>query len=160
MKFGWEKLDDIVADPGFPDLVREHWEDLARDDEGPPRPDWDLYVDLERRGLYRVWTARDGKALAGYIAWFIQKHPHSRELVAVTDALILAGAYRQTGKGLVSTGTRMWVACLAALRKLGVERALWHSVVDFEADRGGQAKLYQRLGARHTHNIWALRLKE
>lgn len=149
--FGWESCKRLFADPALPALLRAHWDELAvTKDDCPLDPDYLRCIQLEEAGLFHVWAARNGGALVGYLAFFVQPHLHYKStLHAVEDLFLLAKPYR---RGLV--GYRMFTTALAALDELGVKRVICHSKTHFEASRGGLGKFFTRLGFAHTDNLW------
>ncbi len=152
LTFGWQPCRVLFDEPHLWDLLRAHWQELgAPAGQATLDPDFARFVQLEDLGLFRVWAARDGATLAGYIGWFIQPHLHYRStLYAVEDLFLLEASYR---RGL--NGYRMFTTAIDALRDLGVKRCIVHEKVHFEAERGGLGRFFQRLGFRHTDNFWA-----
>ena len=152
LRFGWEHFCDLLDEPNLDDLLRSHWLELGvHKDEMSLDPDYARFVQLEEAGLFRVWTARDGKTLAGYMGWFIQPHLHYKStLTAVEDLYMLAPAYR---RGM--NGVRLFATAFDALRELGVKRVICHSKEHFEADRGGLERFFARLGFERTDVIWS-----
>ena len=152
LTFGWEPMRDILAAPNIRDMLDEHWAELGvtKEDDCPLDPDFERFIQLDDLGLLRVWAARDGKTLAGYLAWFIQPHIHYRStLHAVEDLYLLSAPYRQ---GL--NGYRFFTTAIDALRDLGVKRCIVHSKVHFEPERGGLVQFFARLGFVHTDNLY------
>lgn len=152
LRFGWEPLERVFSEPNLLDLLREHWEDLAvYKDKLPLEPDLPRYRALEAAGVYRLWTARDGKTLAGYIGWFLQPHIHHKSTVlAFDDLYILSAPYRRGWAGI-----RMFTTCLDALKELGVTRVIMHSKIHYQADRGGLEPLFRRLGFDPIDTLWS-----
>jgi len=151
LTFGWEPCRKLFAEPNIRDLLTEHWEELAvTKADCPLDPDFDRFVQLDEAGLFRVWAARDGKLLVGYLAFFIQPHLHYRStLHATEDLFLLSAPYR---RGLA--GYRMFTTAIDALRELGVKRCICHTKTHFEAERGGLARFFERLGFVHTDNLY------
>lgn len=152
LRFQWEPLKKLVKEPNLQELLREHWEDLAiHKDQMILDPDWDRYFAIEGAGFYRVWAARDGATLAGYVGWFLQPHIHYKSTrLAMEDLYLLSTPYR---KGLA--GVRMFKTALDALKELGVERVIVHSKVHYQAERGGLGPLFKRLGFVHMDELWS-----
>lgn len=132
LTFGWESVRVLFAEPNLADLLRAHWEELAVTKEDCPLdPDFKRFVELEDLGIFKVWAARDGATLAGYLAWFIQPHLHYRStLHAVEDLFLLSAPYR---RGLA--GYRMFTSVFDALRELSVRRCIVHEKVHYQRDR-------------------------
>ena len=142
----------LMEEPNIGDLLLAHWHELGiHKDTVPLDPDYQLLINCCDAGRYRVWAAYDGKTLVGYWAWWIHPHPHYRStLTAIDDAYILSPAYRRG-----TNGVRLFSTSLDALRELGVKLVIGHSKNHFEAERGGLAKLYRRMGFEHTDNLWS-----
>ena len=151
LAFGWEPAKRVFAEPNLTDLLRAHYEELATNkDTVPLDPDFGFLIDQEAKGFYRIWTARDGKLLVGYIGWWVFPHPHYRSIMHARDDLyMLDPAYRSGFNGY-----RMFASAIDALRELGVKRCMMHSKVHFEAERGGLRRLFRRLGFEHTDELW------
>lgn len=152
LSFSWESCAVLFREPNVRDLLQAHWEELSIPGGLTPAldPDFNRFIALEALGTFRVWAARDGPTLVGYIAFFVQPHLHYRQTPhAVEDLFLLAAPYR---KGL--TGYRLFLTALDALRELGVKRVILHEKTHFEQERGGLGKLFTRLGFRHTDNLW------
>src|SRR5713226_1651519 len=152
LTFGWESCRVLFREPNVADLLQAHWEELQIPGglTPPLDPDFERFIQLEDLGLFRVWAARDGGTLVGYLAFFIQTHLHYRQtLHAVEDLFMLSAPYRRGGNG-----SRMFVTALDALRELGVKRVIVHTKVHFEAERGGLSKFFERLGFLHTDQLW------
>lgn len=144
LKFGWDSVAKVISEPNWNDLVRSHWDELAvTKDDCPLDVDYDLALRLEAEGIFRIWTARDGKTLVGYIGWLIRPHFHYRStLHATEDLYLLAPAYRQG-----SNGYRFFKSSIEALKPLGVKRVMLHRKIHQDG-RGGerQGKFFARLG--------------
>ena len=151
LKFGWESCRVLFAEPNLGELLMAHWNELGLHHENCPLdPDFERFIELEDLGLFKVWAGRDGDKLVGYLGFFIQPHLHYRTtLHAAEDLFLLAKPYR---KGLA--GYRMFTTAIDALRELGVKRCILHAKVHFEAERGGLAKFFQRLGFTHTDELF------
>lgn len=150
LTFQWEPLAEALKAPNLSDLLREHHADLGVQDGVPLKPDFIRMRELAALGIYRLWTARDGPTLAGYIAWYIQRHLHySGTVTAFDDLFMLSSEYR---RGL--NGYRMFRSNLDALRELGVQRAIITTKVHFERNRGGLEKMMTRLGFVKISEVW------
>lgn len=104
-------------------LLRDHYDELTlHKDVVQLDPDWRLYEALHRDQMLRIYTARDDDVLVGYAIFFVNYHPHYRQLLrAVNDVLFLAKDYRHG-----STGLRLVAFADQALVDLGVQRIHWH----------------------------------
>lgn len=97
------------------DLLREHAEE-ALPPGIPFDPDFGRAIRLEAEGVYRLWVARDGKTLAGYVGWYVMPHMHSRTtLAAIADAVFLSAPFRRGAAGI-----NLVMTPLPALKELGV----------------------------------------
>lgn len=150
--FQWEPLRRILAEPNINDLLREHWRELGvHQTEMPLDPDYDRMCALDDAGVFKVWTARDGKTLVGYLAFYVQPHIHYKStLTAVEDLYMLSASHR---KGM--TGYRMFVTAIEALKELGVRRIYLHTKVHLYKERGGLGHFFERLGFVHTDNFFS-----
>lgn len=152
LTFSWEPLSLLLNEPNIGDLLRAHWEELAVHKHVMPLdPDYQRMLFYEEHGLFKVWAARDGETLAGYLAFIVQPHLHYKStLTAVEDLFLLAPRYRHGMNGL-----RLFTTAFEALRELGVKRIICHSKVHFAAERGGLDRMFGRLGFEFTDKLWS-----
>jgi GNAT superfamily N-acetyltransferase len=110
-------------------LMRQHYEEIALyKDRIPLAPDWGRYRHMEETQSLAVYTAREDGALIGYSVFLLSYHLHYvHTLVAANDVLFLDRDHR---KG--STGIKLIKHSEQELKKLGVERIMWH--VKFDHD--------------------------
>ena len=108
-------------------LLKLHYEELTRNkDRVKLDPIWTDYAALEQAGRFHVFTAREDGLLVGYAAFFVQQHLHYRDLrVAMNDVLFLNPEHR-----LGMTGIRLLKFCETELKKLGVQKLVWHAKLD------------------------------
>lgn len=115
--FALENIQTAMAD-GLEDLLVEHWQEVEQhQDVMPLAVNWPLYLMLERTGIYKAVSARRGRKLIGYAAYFVQPPlHHSQSTWAVNDVLYVDPAYR---RGL--TGVRLLEAAEGFMRELGAK---------------------------------------
>ena len=128
VSFGWEKLARLLDEPNAMDMIRDqHAETGSHHADAPLDIDWAEKMRMEEAGRYRVWAARSGDTLAGFIAWHIIPHlNHRSTLFAITDVHCLAPAFRDKDR----LGLRMWRSCEPALRDLGVKIVMPHDDIE------------------------------
>jgi hypothetical protein len=144
LTYSWLPFRELLQEPDFPAMLHAHWVEGEPHKEACPHdPDFQTYVHLDDSGLYRVWQARDGDLLVGYLGMFVQPHLQSRALTATSDAFTLLPAYR----GHYST---MLSACEGALRDLGVVRWLMT-----DHPPGRLAPVYLRKGFVDIEHVYA-----
>lgn len=150
--FQWEPLAKLLREPNVNDLLLEHWHELGvHKDVMPLDPDYELMLNAEEAGLFKVWTARENDTLIGYVAFWIRPHVHYRSTqTAIEDLFLLTASHR---KGW--TGVKLWKTALEALREHGVKRVITHSKCHFEHERGGLAKFFQRLGFTQMDQLYS-----
>ncbi len=127
-RYGWAKLAEVLAEPNAADMIRAYHEELSPL-KGliPVRPDWERKQRLEDEGVYRIWVARVGGTMAGYLSFQIFPHPDYMGVPFAFDAgHYLAPAFRDMQARL---GFRMWRTCEIALRKMGVRFVMSHDNV-------------------------------
>ena len=57
--------------------------------------DWDTYAKLEELGMLKIFTARDGSALVGYLWVIVSPNIHSKgNYTACDDGLFVASSHR------------------------------------------------------------------
>lgn len=83
-------------------LLENHWKEIALNkDKIKLNPDWDAYLELESKGILKVFTARDSGTLVGYFVVFVHRHIHYKDhLFANNDVLFLSEEYRKGFTGI------------------------------------------------------------
>lgn len=111
--------------PEFPVIFAEHWREVAMDHNVIPLdPDWQRYASMEVSGNLHTMTVRDDGVLIGYYNAVVSTHLHYKNsLTAWSDLVYLLPAYRNSGRGLVSTGYTLLRRTNAMLKKLGVQKS-------------------------------------
>ncbi len=76
-------------------LLSDHWEEVAYYKDIKLAPDYDLYEEIERKGMLRVFVMRVEGELVGYAAYFIKEHIHYKNTVmAAQDVVFIAKEHR------------------------------------------------------------------
>lgn len=132
-------------------LIQSHWQEIAlHQDKIRLNPDWEAYADLEERGIFKLFTARDAGTLIGYFGAFCRPHIHYRDHVfAYNDVLFLKTEYRSGGVG--AGLLRFAEACL---RDDGVSVMIVNTKCHKPFD-----SLLLHLGYDHVENIYAKPLR-
>jgi GNAT superfamily N-acetyltransferase len=103
-------------------IFQAHYDELAvHKDQVPLGMDFDLYLDMEKRGVLHSLTARkDGQLIGYYIALIVSHHPHNKDAgpVSTTDMFYIASAHRKGG-----AGAKLLMAAEKMLRAKGVQKA-------------------------------------
>ena len=103
-------------------LFKIHYEELAlHKDKVPLGMDFQMYQDLENRGMLLVVTVRLSLMVVGYyIAIIIKNHPHNKTAgpVSTTDMFYVSPNYRRGG-----AGAKLLMFAENALRSRGVTKA-------------------------------------
>ena len=143
LTFGWEPLDRVMREPNFGDLARAHWEEAGiLKDVMPLDLDVERMLSLADQGIYRVWAARDGDNLAGYIGFLFSASLQFRSTRTVyEDTFTLAPAYREGWNGY-----RLLATAIDAIRQLDV-KVIVFSVPD------RLAPLFDRLGCETSGRL-------
>ncbi len=153
LAFGWEKLETILTEPNFQDLAYGYWEELSPIKGLPLDVNWPQLLEWERKFIYRVWAARVGGTLAGFITFLVQPHVfHQNTLFAVDYGHYLAPAFRDTGS---MVGARMWRSAQAALKEAGVEIAFLH-----DNAKRPLSPFFLGIGARPFAAMWLWDLRD
>jgi GNAT superfamily N-acetyltransferase len=140
----WSELEPLLA---------KHWSEVETEQDFPPLPDKDQYARIEACGMLKVYCARVGERLVGYLAVFMCGALHSRGItVATGDVLFIDPEHR--GNRLGSDLIRF---AKEHLRQLGVAMIYLHSKHRAGVNIG---PLLGRLGFRHDEDVWSIRLDE
>lgn len=121
MNFQRETLFDVIEE--VQPLLELHYNELTLNKECIRlQPRWDVYTELERLGLFVLFTAREGVPLAGYNAFFLQSHMHYASLkTAQNDVLFMHPAYRRG-----TTALRFLDYCEQQLTEMGAGKIGYH----------------------------------
>lgn len=125
IRCAWQPLAEVLAEPNAIDMIRDYAEELSPlRDKVPLAPDWPRMAELEKAGIYKLWSCRVDGTLAGYISFLVMPHHHYRDtLFALDQGHYLAPAYRSTPGRI---GLKMWRSVEPALRDLGVKWIMAH----------------------------------
>lgn len=128
-----ERLDE------FRPLFPLHWEELALNrDKVPLDPQYDIYIERERRGELLFVTLRELGDPVGYFIGFIAPGLHYRTCLTCTMDIFFVRPDKRTG----SAGVRMFRFVEQELRRRGVHR--WFMGSKVHAD---SSALFERIGA-------------
>jgi len=113
-----EQVGDVIED--IKPLLVMHWAELAHYGDIKLEPKWEFY---RTNPIVRVYTARDGGALAGYGVFFIHPAIHyASSIQAVQDIFFVDPLYRGT-----RVGYRLLKFCEEQARAEGAQ-AIYHHV--------------------------------
>jgi hypothetical protein len=124
LRFGWEPIKVLLAEPNVRDLIVAYYEELSPL-KGIAKldPNWEGMVQAEKDGVFCVWTARVDQTLAGFITFHLLYHMHYRNTLFAQDAgHFLAPLFRDKGR----IGYRMWKTVEPALRVRGAKIIMAH----------------------------------
>lgn len=131
-----ERLDELQR------LLPAHYEELALDQEHVPlSPQYDVYIERERRGELLFVTLRDAGELVGYFIGFIAPGLHYSTCLTCTMDIFYVRKDRRTG----TAGVRLFRFVEQELRRRGVQRWFMGSKVHADA-----SALFERIGAREV----------
>lgn len=120
MIFSPEILTESILDEAKP-LLSKHWEEISFYKDIPLDPDYDQYLLMQKVGMLRCFSAREGDGkLVGYAVFIVQKNAHYKNcLYAKEDILYIDSDRRGTGLFFVRY-------CDEELKKLGVQIVSHH----------------------------------
>jgi GNAT superfamily N-acetyltransferase len=141
----WDTVQGLL-DEGLAALVAEHWKEVGvHKDAVPLDVDWEGYQLDEENGLLKIIAARRGDRLIGYASYYVLPHRHYRStLHALNDAIFVLPGERGAGIALIRAAERLLAA--AARPYCSRIRIIYHAKRHVEADRGGFARVFERLG--------------
>lgn len=149
MVFGSESLAQTF--PEVQELWRLHWEETEgyRDALGY-NPDVLAFANLDSRGVWRHYTARENERLVGHVGFLLYKSRHTRAFTASEDYFYLRKEHR--GAGLA---TKLLSFALERLRQEGVKHVLMASklAVDIQP-------LLERVGFKWVAKQYSLIFEE
>ena len=141
----YEDVNGVDFIDEFMQVLPEHYEELCVTKEFPFDPDWDMYKAMASAGMLRTITVRNDSELIGYIAFFIQPHPHYKSCkTAYEDVYYIKKEYR---KGRI--GIKLFQYAEMALKRIGVNRIIVHTKIHLDNSR-----LLEYLGYRFTDKLF------
>jgi GNAT superfamily N-acetyltransferase len=125
-------------------LIGDHWAEVTG--SGPPLdPAWDIFRDLDAKGLMRALTVRSDGELVGYITFILCPALHYQTIkLAHDDAFYLRPEHR---KGTL--GIRMFVEAEKMLAADGVNRIMYH-----EKHKRPMGRILEYLDYTPKETIW------
>ncbi len=140
--FQMEKLADLLKEPALKELILSHYAEASDPDINiPPNPDWPRLLKHEKRGWFKVWTARDGKQLIGYRCYYLDYEPTTQAMGAVEGPYYLDPEYREG-----NIGYKLMFGAEPLLKDRGVRRVIGHFPLATYQTRGGLLPLFERAG--------------
>lgn len=133
-------------------LLPLHYEELAlNQDKVPLDPQYDIYIERERRGELMFMVVRDAGQLVGYFIGFVAPGLHYQTcLTLTTDIFFLHPNHRGS-----STGVKLFKAVEAEARQRGVQRFFVGSKVHLDA-----SYLFEKLGYERVEIYYSAWLGE
>lgn len=134
-----------AAPEAFPPFLEEvkpvlpiHWAELALNkDEVPLNPQYEIYLERDRRGEVMTIALRDAGHLVGYFIGFVAPGLHYRTCLTLTlDIFYVLPEHRGSGGGFV-----LFKAVEAEAKRRGVQRMFTGSKLHQDA-----SWLFERLG--------------
>lgn len=130
-------------------LLNAHYAEVSPHPHIPIDPDIDRYILLEEAGILRVYIARVGGEVAGYLSVVVGPSLHSRHsLRATQDVLYVSESYRDA-----TLGPRLLHYVEGDLKKIGV--AVIHHHVTVARDFGA---ILRRQGYELVEWVYAKQL--
>ena len=83
-------------------LLKEDWEEIEHQKSRRPlKPDWEAYANLELAGVLKIFTARDGGQLVGYVSCFLLPDIHSCGILSANfEILFVTASHRNSSVGI------------------------------------------------------------
>lgn len=133
-------------------LLPLHYEELALNkDKVPLAPQYDIYIERERRGELMFMVVRDAGELIGYFIGFVAPALHYQTcLTLITDIFYIHPDQRGN-----NTGVKLFSAVEAEARRRGVQRMFVGSKVHLDA-----SYLFERLGYEKVETYYSSWLGE
>lgn len=132
-------------------LLEKHFHEIAHFQDIPLKPNFQRYIDIDRAGCLRTFTARDEfQKLVGYAVFFVQPNIHYQtSLQAVQDVIYLEKSQRGAGIG------KLFIAWCDEELKLDGCQAVYHHVKENHKALG---KCVESLGYKLVDLIYTRRL--
>jgi GNAT superfamily N-acetyltransferase len=136
-----ERLEELQV------LLPEHYKELAlNQDQVPLDPQYDLYIDRERKGALLFMVLRDSGVMVGYFIGFIAPGLHYKTCLTCTMDIFYVRKDKRTG----SAGVRLFRAVEIELKRRGVQRWFMGSKIHADA-----SALFKRIGASPVETYYS-----
>lgn len=148
IRYGWQKLAEVIAAPNLSELIQAQSDELSVFKDYPLAIDFDWMLYEEQAGHFRAFTARDGKTLAGWVAFVLAPYTHHRDtLFAKVDNYFLDPRYRHG-----QTGLNLLRRAFAAIEAAGAEIIIVHRKLHTDPLIG---IFFERQGFRPIEMVYA-----
>ncbi len=129
-------------------LLPLHYEELAlNQDKVPLDPQYDIYIERERRGELMFMVVRDAGQLVGYFIGFVAPGLHYQTcLTLIMDIFFIHPEHRGN-----STGFKLFKAVEADAKARGVQRMFVGSKCHLDASFLFEKLGYERCEITYTH---------
>lgn len=140
--------------PEMRPLFPLHWEELALNkDKVPLDPQYDIYIERERRGELLLMVLRDRGELIGYFIGFVAPGLHYKTCLTLTmDIFYVSPEHRGNGGGVV-----LFNAVKQEARRRGVQR--WF-VGNKEHSKVHAESLFLHMGFEKVETYYSMWLGE
>lgn len=131
-------------------MFEKHYEELSVSKGFKLNPDYDIYIEADKRNTLKIITAQEDEEIIGYIVYFIGLNLHYKDcLLATEDIYYLKPEYR---KGLI--GPRMFVFAEKYLKSIGVNMVRYSTKTHLD-----NSKLFEFLGCNFIEKVFTKELK-
>lgn len=128
-------------------LLPLHYAELAlNQDHVPLDPQYEIYLERERRGELVFMVLRDAGAMVGYFLGFIAPGLHYQTCLTCTMDIFYVQKDKRTG----SAGIRLFRAVEQELKRRGVKRWFMGSKIHADA-----SALFKRIGATPVETYYS-----
>lgn len=128
-------------------LLPEHYKELALNQEHVPLdPQYEIYIDRERKGELLFMVLRERGEMIGYFIGFIAPGLHYKTCLTCTMDIFFVSKDKRTG----SAGVRLFRAVESELKHRGVKRWLMGSKLHADA-----SALFKRIGATPVETYYS-----
>jgi hypothetical protein len=94
--FKEQKLIDVLNN-GLSELIARHHIEVAKFKDIKANPDFEMYFELEKLGMFKLFTVWIGEKLIGYSTYIMKESLHYSVLSAYQDALYVVPEERGFG---------------------------------------------------------------
>ncbi len=128
-------------------LFPRHWEELALNrDKVPLDPQYEIYLERDRRGEVLLVTARENAALVGYFVGFIAPGLHYRTCLTLTEDIFYVWPEARGA----NTGWHLFKTVEKEAKRRGVKRMFVGSKLHKDA-----SWLFQKLGYEEVERYYS-----
>lgn len=126
-------------------ILNEHHNEASRYKDLVLNPDFEMYREANKKGLFRIYCCLDDDEIVGYLTFMVYMHNHYKQkLIAIEDIYYISPKYR---KGY--TAIKLFKFAEKHLKSIGVSFVQYTTSV-----KQDKSKLFEFLGCEFAEKVF------